>query len=409
MTRIRVILFIVTIVIVGSLATLVSFYARGWRLNRQTGRFSPNGLLVVKSAPDGAQVFINGELKTATNANLALPPLTYDISIRKEGYIAWHKRLVIEKGIVTEVTAHLFKSTPSLSAVTFSGSLSPQPFRDVSKIAYVVPSRPNGPAGQEDLAGLWVMETVNLPIGFSRDPRRITDGVLTDATWVWSPDGREILLSTKTGVFLLNAGAFTPQGQRVNITVARRDEIFTEWEAKRKKRLQAKLKRLPDELSDILERRASSVIFSPDEDMIVYTASGSAEIPENLIKQLPGSSTQKQERNIKPSHTYVYDIKEDRNFLIDEGPNIQIIGHWSLVIGDSNRRLAWFPTSRNLVLAEDGKITIMDYDGTNRQVVYSGSYVAPHAFPTLSTDRLLILTNLGADSALPNLYSLSLK
>jgi hypothetical protein len=51
----------------------------------------------------------------------------------------------------------------------------------------------------------------------------------------------------------------------------------------------------------------------------------------------------------------------------------------------------------------------MDYDGTNRQEVYSGSYIAPHAFPTVNKERLLILTNLGADSVLPNLYSLSLK
>ncbi len=85
-----------------------------------------------------------------------------------------------------------------------------------------------------------------------------------------------------------------------------------------------------------------------------------------------------------------------------------------LVIGNelhdsTNRRLTWFPTSRHLVLAEEGKVTIMDYDGTNRQEVYTGSYIAPHAFPAVSDERLLLLTNLGADSGSPNIYSLSLK
>ena len=51
----------------------------------------------------------------------------------------------------------------------------------------------------------------------------------------------------------------------------------------------------------------------------------------------------------------------------------------------------------------------MDYDGTNRQEVYAGSYVAPHAYPALTTDRIIILTNLGANTSPPNLYSLSLK
>ena len=62
-----------------------------------------------------------------------------------------------------------------------------------------------------------------------------------------------------------------------------------------------------------------------------------------------------------------------------------------------------------LVLAEEGKVIIMDYDGTNRQEVYTGSYIAPHAFPTVSDERLLLLTNLGADSGSPNIYSLTLK
>jgi hypothetical protein len=71
--------------------------------------------------------------------------------------------------------------------------------------------------------------------------------------------------------------------------------------------------------------------------------------------------------------------------------------------------LSWFPNSKNLILAEEGKVTIMDYDGTNRQVVYSGNYVSPYAFPFVNTGKIIILTNLGANSSLPNLYSLSLK
>jgi hypothetical protein len=51
----------------------------------------------------------------------------------------------------------------------------------------------------------------------------------------------------------------------------------------------------------------------------------------------------------------------------------------------------------------------MDYDGTNRQVVYSGSYIMPSAFPYSNTSKLLILTNLGSNNSIPNLYTLTVK
>jgi len=405
MTKIRFALSILTVAVVGILLYLVALYARGYRLNSETYKFTPNGLLVIKSDPDSAQVFINGELKTATNATIPLNPGTYDIRVQKEGYFTWSKRLNIDKEIVTEATAHLFKTAPSLSAVTFSTSLNPIASRDMTKIAYVIPPVVNSNGGI-DVEGLWVMELVNLPLGFAREPKRITDGDLTTSSWKWSPDNREILLTTKQGVYLLNSGIFTSQAQRVNV-IAREKEILASWNKELLKRHEAQISKLPEEMKDVLTRKSGSYVFSPDEEMLVYIASSSANIPQNLINPLPGESTQKEERNIKVGHTYVYDIIEDRNFLVDENSENLVIE--SGYPSSSERRISWFPTSRHLILAEKDKITIMDYDGTNRQIVYAGSYSAPNAYPALSHDRLLILTNLGSTSSLPNLYSLSIK
>jgi hypothetical protein len=406
MKKLRSILFLSTLVLIITIGTFVFYYARGYRFDTKEFKFIPNGLLVTKSDPDGAQVFINGELKTATNANIFLPPGVYDVSIRKEGYISWNKRLTVEKEIVTEANANLFKAVPSLSAVTFSSSLNPVPSSDFTKIAYVVLPDTQNSNSLDDKAGLWVLETVNLPLGFARDPKRITDGDLSDATLEWSPNGREIMLTTSLGVFLLDAGRFTPQNQRINI-VSTKEVIIEKWEEEKATKFAAQIRRFPDELIEVLERRSSSVLFSPDKKKILYTASSSATLNDNIIKALPGASTQRQERYIKPNHTYVYDIKEDRNFLIDDNAESLVIGN--NLHDSTNRRLAWFPTSRHLVLAEEGKIIIMDYDGTNRQEVYTGSYIAPHAFPTVSHERLLLLTNLGADSGSLNIYSLTLK
>jgi len=412
--KIRVLILLATIFVVGSVGTLSFLYARGYRLNPQTNRLSPSGLFVIKSDPDGAQVYIDGALKTATNANLSLPPGTYDISVRKDGYLTWNKRLTIKKEEVTEATAHLFRIAPSLSAVTFTGIEAILISPDFSKLSYTVPFTPNN----KDLEGLWIMDTLNLPLGFSREPRRITDGDLKKASWVFSPDAREILLTIGNASFLLETGKFTPQTQRVNVT-SQRMEILKDWEDKFSKRQGAQVKKLPIEMAEIITKKASNFAFSPDEKMVVYTASSSANIPENLIPELPGASTQREERNIKAGSTYVYDLVEDKNFLIDEA-GIVISGslhylkdkepvNWQAVISQTGRTLSWYPSSRHLIIAEEGKITILDYDGTNRQNIYSGVYLSPYAYPTLSLDRLLILTNLGAGSSPPNLYSLGIK
>ena len=405
MTKIRFLVLLATCVIVFSFATLIFMYAKGIRFNFEESKVTPTGLLVVKSVPDGAEIYINGEFKNATNTNITLVPETYDIRIEKEGFFTWNKRLTIEKEAVTEVTAHLFKSAPSLSATTLAGAINPVPSRDFTKIAYIVPPTSNGTS--LDNSGLWIIEMVNLPLGFSRDPKRITDGNLSDTAFEWSPDGREILLTTTRGVYLLPAGEFTTQNQRVNV-ISTKTEILAEWEKEKEKRLTAQLAKLPDKLEQVISKQTYNVLFSPDEDMFVYTASASATIEEKLITPVPGASSQKEERNIKKGSTYVYDIKEDRNFLIDSNvSDLQIEGGYNSQV--NKRRLAWFPTSRHLILAEDGKIEIMDYDGTNRQSVYSGSFITPHAFPTLSLDRLIILTNLGASTPSVNLYSLSIK
>jgi len=388
--RIRVFITLLTITFVVVAVNIIGLYARGYRFDQRTFKFVPKGILVIKSNPDGAQVFINGELETATNATIPLTPGTYDFSIRKDGYFSWEKRLTIEKEIVTQADAHLFRVAPSLSPITFSGVASTIPSDDFTKIAYSVPQQ----NGLENTGGLWVIETTNLPLGFSRDPRKITDGRLKGASWEWSPNGREILLTTTSGVFLLDAGTFTPQNSRINI-VSTKKQLLLDWEQERKQKLTGQIRSLPDSLADLLLRKTSSVFFSPDKSKILYTASSSATLADNLIKPVPGASTQKQERNIQPGKTYVYDIKEDRNFLVE-----------NLL---QNKRIAWLATSGHLLLAEGEKVSILDYDGTNKQAVYTGSYISPNAFSTLSNNRIFVLTDLGAANSLPNLYALSLK
>lgn len=392
MTKIRVIFFLITLIVVGGVGIFASYYARGYRYDLKTFKFQPNGLLVLKSEPDGASVYVDGNLKTATNASISISPGTYDVEVRKDGYFSWYKRLTIEKEIVTQTSISLFKNVPSLSPVTSVGVVNPVMSEDGAKIVY-----------STDKTGLWALDTFSLPLGFGAGPKRITDGDMTGASYIFSPDGRQVLLSLSNSVFLIDTGSFIAQKQRVNIA-STKSVIIAGWTIEKANKNQNLIKNLPPELTDILARKSLNFVFSPDSNMILYTASSSGTLPEGLVRPLPGASTQRQERNIEAGRSYVYDIKEDRNFLITDQP--------VTINNADNPQMAavrWMSSSRHLLLAQSGQVVVIDYDGTNRQIVYSGSYFAPAAFPFSNTTKLLILTNLGAPSGSANLYTLTVK
>jgi hypothetical protein len=380
MTKLRVIMFFLTILIVGSVGYLIILYANGYRLNKDN-KITPNGLLVTNSDPNGAQIIIDGKLNSATNSTITLTLGTHDIKLKKEGYLDWQKQIQIENGVVTEINASLFPQAASLNPTTFSGAINPVISPDYSKIAY------------GDNSGIWIVETINLPIGFSSGPTKITD-LVPDAntTWQWSPDSRQILITTKASHYLLNISTTTSQNQLLDITTTL-PKTRSEWEATQNKQLNSLLSKLPDELENLFITKTKDIIFSPDQTKILYTATNSAILEEGLIPTLPGSSTQVQSRSLQKNHIYVYDIKEDRNFEIT----------------DSTGPLYWFASSRNLIIPQKDKVVISDYDNTNKQTIYAGSYVYPNAFPTPNTNRIFILTNLGATKGASNLYSLNLR
>lgn len=402
MAHVRVLSLVITILFVVVVGFAVSMLARGYRFDSKKFSLKPTGLLVATSNPDGAQILVNRELESATNATISLPPETYDIEIKKEGYLPWKKRLTIKKEEVTRADAILFPAAPSLNALTFSGVTSPTLSPDGTKIVFGIPSE------DEEKIGLWIMEIGNLPIGFSSDPRRISNIDPASANWAWSPDSRQLLVTMAANKFVVPVGSFTPQKQLVNLQGTKLDKILEEWKIEKEKRLTARSSRLPDRMKDIIEKKASKVSFSLDGDKVLYTASGSATIADNLIPALPGASTQKQERGIKDGQTYVYDVKEDRNFLITTDKTIR----YNELSSASNTQpiLDWFTTSNHLILVEQNKITIMDHDGTNRQAVWSGPFEFPFAIPYPNSSRLLMLTKLGAGNGnIPNLYAVILK
>ncbi|MBI4057735.1 PEGA domain-containing protein [Candidatus Microgenomates bacterium] len=404
--NIRLVLFLATFVIVAVGGYFVIQYARGYRFDTENLKFTSTGILVATSNPDGAQVLINGILETATNDNIDLPPGTYDVQIAKEGFFTWEKRLTIAPGVVTKADALLVTRAASISPLTFSGVTTPILSPDGTKLAWVVVlNNTDAP----DKAGIWLIELGNLPFGFNKEARQISDAQVANGILSWSQDSRNLILDKPNGIFLIDQGTFTAQSQLINVRGKKIEELKDSWSEKEMKERASQLNKLPEEVADILTRKSEDFSFSPDETKVLYTASGSATIPENLTPSLPGSSTQKQERDIKAGETFVYDIKEDRNFLVKENSEELEIGS-AQGGGNSTRRLVWFSTSKHLLLAEKDKIMLMEYDGTNKTDVWASAYIAPFAFATPDSGQVIILTNFGAQNGeLPNLYTIRLR
>jgi len=396
MPRIRILSLLTTIAVLVIFGGVAILYARGYRLENEGITIAQKGLLVVNSDPTGAEIIVNGELRSATNNTLTLAPNTYDIRVQKEGFIPWEKRVQVKEEEVAVINAFLVANAPSLSAITFSGAFNPNINADRTRIAYGVP--PDGPGftsttteGQEIRKdGLWVIETGDRPLGLGRDPKQVTDGDLREATWEWSPNGRQILLTGQNGVFLLDASKFTPQKELVNIASSV-ERIREEWELEADNKLEGRLNTLPGELANTFKRYGEEVFFSPDETKILYRSNGSATIPEGIIASLPGSSTQGQSRNITFGNWYVFDIKEDKNFLV----------------GQDGEIIYWLPNSLNLITPREDRVEILDLDGTNRRTVFTGGFIYPHVYPSNGNEKMLVLTNLGSSSE--NLYWLGLK
>jgi dipeptidyl aminopeptidase/acylaminoacyl peptidase len=391
------------VIVLGSFFLLVligAFFvirlAQGYRPDLSTHSLRPSGLLVATSVPDGAQIYLDGRLASATNTTINLNPGEYEVEIKKEGYTPWKKTLTIKKELVTKADAYLFPTYPNLQSLTFTGAQNPILSPDGQKVIFAVAQ------SSAEKNGLWVLDLGDRPLGLPRDPRKIVASAsggrdFSLATLTWSPDSKQILatLKTKTGTenILLDANQLNPPNLLVDIT-DHLESIQAAWQKDEQLKLDAQLTKLPEELQEILPSSVKNLQFSADETKILYTATASAQIPEELIPPLPSTNTQPENRNLEKGKIYVYDLKEDKNFFImDE---------------DEKKKLAWFPTSKHLFLVQVGKVTILEYDNTNWVDVYTGPFEDTYAYPFPTGNRVLILTSLSTDTP-QNLYAISLR
>jgi hypothetical protein len=372
----RFIFTIFTLVVIGLAAAVAVFLAKGYTFNPKEGRVVGTGIVTIKSVPDAASVFIDGHLTTATDATISsLVPKEYTIKVVKEGFIPWEKKVKVNEGLVTDLKVTLFPAIPTMYPLTFNSVKNPVLSPDGGKLAFVVPS------GKKP--GVWVWTfTDNRPIAFARggQPHQIAaNGTINynDAILRWSSDSKQILATIATNNYLLEDETVNNEPRDITPTLS---STLKTWEDDIKQRDNARL----DTIKDIAKRKEASsaavIRWSPDETKL-------------LFKKEAISEKQQKDPKSTISGFKVYDTETNTEFDIPDA-----------------RVHTWLPNSTHIVLVEDGKISIVEFDGTNKAVIYAGNFVDNFVFAWPDSSRLVVISSFPTPTASePNLYGINLK
>ncbi|MCL4374924.1 PEGA domain-containing protein [Patescibacteria group bacterium] len=387
-------LTVFTIILVAVIA-----YARGYRFNPENNKVTPTGIMSVISWPKAASIYINGELKGVTDTNLTLPPGKYTVTIKKEGYTAWEKTLVLKGELVESAEAVLFPINPSLSPLTNIGITKAIPVEDSDLVLLFSQN------DDQEKDGVYLYDANNHPINLLPPLKllilksKLAAGIDFSQTRVtFSPDLKQALVDFNPTAYLLNLNEDNTQPLEVTNS---KDTLIQAWEEEKNQELNKVMETFPKEISQIASDSFQIKSFSPDKLRFLYQAKADLTLPSALKRPLIGTNQTPENRHLLTDHWYVYDKKEDRNYELRD---------LSTDPKQSSSQLAyWFYDSRHLVIKEEKQIIIVEYDDSNKETVYSGPFSGDFLAVT-SDGKLLILADLNPrNNKLPDLYTVGIR
>lgn len=391
----------VTIIFVTIFVGVIAF-ARGYRLDFNKKSLMPTGILAVSSYPKAAKIYINNELKGATDTNITLPPGNYRVDVKKEGYTNWNKQIVLKGELVLTLDALLLPLNPSLSPLTNLGIVKAIPLDQTDRILIFTEN------GDETKDGIYLFEASQKPLSFLTPLKLIMLKKNLPAsidfipkTVYFSPDYKQVIFEfTKTrttnAVYLLS---LEEENRNVFDIAPSKQTLLTAWDKQKQKDDQKIIETYPKEIIKTASDSFRIINFSPSETKILYEATKPLILPTIIKPPLIATNQTQDSRTLKKGHLYVYDLKEDKNFEINiPASTVNLLPS-----------IAWHPDSKHLIFNDNKKISIVDYDNTNKQTVYSGPF-ENYFFTTTSNGALIILTNLNPEAnKLPDLYAVGIR
>ena len=376
----------------GSLFVGIILYAKGYRLNLKSKKLQPTGIIAVNSYPKASLVFLNGKLVGATDINLNLQPGEWEIEVKKEGYTSWKKKVNLKEGVVISLDVVLFPKNPTLKPLTSIGVTKAVQIDNLDKLLlFMIRNDP-----KKD--GVYLFDLNNGPISLKKKPQILvklanyTDTEQLDIknlSPIFSPDFKQFILTLSSKKYLFSTNP--NQQEPLNITDSYKS-LLDAWEKEKEKNNLDILKSFPDEFEKIATSSFEIISFSPDETKLLYKAKKNLTLPIFKKPRLVGVNPTKETRDLKKNKLYVYDKKEDKNYLITTE---------SLPI--------WYSDSKHLVFVKDSSVAVIDYDGTNERIIYSGPFEKDF-LSVNSKGNLILLLNLNAKiNPLPDVYEVIVK
>jgi len=374
-------------------------YARGYRYNADEQTISSTGILSVTSDPKPASMFIDNELVGATDENLTLPYGHYTIEIRKEGYTSWKKDVSLKGEIVMSLNAVLFSKNPSLTPLTNLGINTVLPIENSDKLVLV------SKTGDKKKDGIYLFELSNKPAVIFPPLKLLlsaallpTDVDITNVTADFDPNHRQSILTfvRKDTTSISYLIALDQENEELVEVTSSRENILAAWQEEKNTEIAKVIETFPPKLEKIASDSFHIVSLSPDEKKVMYVARHDAVLPLVIDPPLIGANQTKEERSIQTGNMYIYDKKEDKNFYIP-------------VDASHQDTVKWYPTSDYVAVQEDNAIVMIQYDGTNKEIVYAGPF-DPTFFGISPDWNLIVVINLNPQlNEFGDLYSVGIR
>lgn len=388
-------------------------YARGYRIDFSGKSLKSTGIISVSSSPKAAKIYVNNELKGVTDTNITLHPGQYQIDIKKDGYTNWSKTINLKGELVMTVDALLFPSSPSLSPLTNLGIEKAIPLDQTDRILLFVENKSaSESADEKEKDGIYLFEANRKPLNIL-SPLKIlmlksllpNDLELIPSKVSFSPDYKQGIFeftskqTGKTTAYLLSL-------EDINNTLfditASKQKLLDAWDIEKKGNQIKILETYPKEIIKVASESFNIISFSPNETKVLYKALKTTIVPPGITPPIIASNQTKEDRNLKKDHYYIYDKKEDKNYDITSYIP-------ALNSQNTNDSVFWYFDSKHLLLSEPKRIIIMDYDGNNRQTVYSAAFENTFIITT-SDGNLIVLSNLNPEAnKYPDLYTVGIK
>ncbi|MCG2686342.1 PEGA domain-containing protein [Candidatus Parcubacteria bacterium] len=369
----------------GTLASLVIItwgiilFAKGYRIDFLRKEVRRTGMISVRSYPDGAKVYLNGELVAVTDDSIAsLKPGRYHLEIRKEGFTVREKEVPVFEELVTDIEALLISRTPRLEPLTQTGARSPALSSSRDKIAFFSPGGEK--SGLKMLTLSW-----DAPLNLFRatSPLLLQDTPSTvfsiGEKILWAPDDSSLLIQmNERGFYELPLNQ--SRNGREPLATSSAEPALSQWGEKIEDQriLFLEKKQIRPDLAQTAI--APPTLWSPDEQKFLFKKETEGKI-EYRVYSLEDPLPVGAER-------------ETTALRVDP---------------DSDIKVSWFSSNNHLILVEgSGTVSLIEIDGGNRTEVFTGTLASRNVFPTPAGDKLIILTTFNPNEE-PNLYAVGLR